>query len=56
MVSVAPVCAAPNRNDANELPLVSVVTPGTAVSRKLKPALPAMFCWPNPSATWWSKS
>ena len=30
------------------------VTPGTAVSRKLKAACPAMFCWPNPLASWWS--
>src|SRR5258706_6067431 len=55
MVSVLPVSAAPSRNEANELPLVSVVAPGTDVSRKSKPALPAIFCWPKPFACWRSK-
>ena len=32
------------------------VTPGTAVSRKLNVACPAMFCWPKPLARWLSKS
>src|SRR6266481_2948048 len=56
MVSVAPLSAAPSRNEAKELPLVAEVAPGTAVSRKLKPALPAMFCWPKPAACWLSKA
>src|SRR2546425_2396461 len=57
MVSVLPLSAAPSRNDANELPpaLASVVAPGMPVSRKLKPALPPISCWPKPFACWRSK-
>ena len=57
MVSVLPLSAAPSRNDANELPppLASVVAPGIAVSRKLKPARPPISCWPKPFACWRSK-
>src|SRR6266850_4246944 len=57
MVSVLPVSAAPSRNDANEFPppLASVVAPGTAVSRKLKPARPPISCCPNPLACCRSK-
>ena len=55
MVSVRPLSAAPSRNDANELPLVSVVAPATAVSRKEKPARPPISCWPKPLACCRSK-
>src|SRR5580765_2787195 len=57
MVSVLPVSAAPSRNDANELPppLANVDAPGTAVSRKLKPARPPISCWPKPFACCRSK-